>query len=188
MRNVRFSMVLPAALWLAAAPIALAAQGEGSADKDRSVSFFDVLDLPARIDEPKLRQNGDRYLLKCAVANRSSEQLLGLRLILMIVGSDGKLRVRLNWSEESAVAPASINTFELHPPIKDKDKVQNTDRVFLAVDEAIGRETIWRVVDAERGLRAYSRGQLDVMPKVRTVANKHDREFPVKAIPLENKR
>jgi hypothetical protein len=150
--------------------------------------FFDVLDMPARIDEPKLLRVNDRYLLNCAIANRATEPLLGLRLILMIVGADGKMRKRLNWSEESALPPASINTFGLRPPITDKDKLQNTDRLLLAVDEAIGRETIWRVVDVEKALRAYARGQHDLVPKVRTVQNNDDRINPTRVIPLERKQ
>jgi hypothetical protein len=143
--------------------------------------------MPARIDEPKLLKVGDRYFLKCAVANRSTEPLLGLRLVLMIVGSDGKLRKRLNWSEESAMLPASINTFELRPPLSDKDKLQNTDRLLLAIDEAIGRETIWRLVDSEKVLRAYARGQDDIIPKVRTAANNDDRLGRPRVIPLKVK-
>src|SRR5262245_25891223 len=72
---------------------------ESRQEKPPSVSFFDVLDLPARIDEPKLAKVKDGYHLNCAVANRSNEPLLGLRLVLLIVNSDGKLRTRLNWSE-----------------------------------------------------------------------------------------
>jgi len=146
--------------------------------------FFDVLDIPARIDEPKLLKVNDRYVLNCAIANRATEPLLGLRLILMIVGQDGKTRKRLSWSEESAVPPASINTFELRPPLSDKDKLQKTDRLLLAVDEAIGRETIWRVVDSEKALRAYARGQLDAMPKVRTAANHDDRIVSPHVVPM----
>ncbi|MGH3851544.1 MAG: hypothetical protein ACRDRT_17950 [Pseudonocardiaceae bacterium] len=150
-------------------------------DQSRSVLFFDITDLPARIDEPKLRQVGDSYRLNCAVANRSNEQLLGMRLILMIVDREGKLRTRVTWSEESALAASSIKTFEFRPPIK--NKIQSTDRLFLSVDEAIGRETIWHAVDVEKALRAYSRGQHDLVPKVRTVANKDDREPGPRLIP-----
>jgi hypothetical protein len=151
-----------------------------------SFIFFDVLDLPARIDEPKLRQVGDSYFVNCAMANRSSEPLLGLRLIAMIVDREGKLRTRITWNEESLLAAFSIKTFEFRPPIK--NKIQNTDRLFLAIDEAIGRETIWHAVDAEKALRAYSRGQHDLVPRVRTVANKYDREPGPRLIPLKEKQ
>jgi hypothetical protein len=164
-----------------------AARSQTAQEKPGSMSFFDVLDMPVRIDEPKLLKVNDRYVLNCAIANRSTEPLLGLRLILMIVGSDGKMRKRVNWSEESALAPASINTFELRPPLSDKDRLQNTDRLLVAIDEAIGRETIWRLVDSEKALRAYARGQHDVIPKVRTVANNDDRIGPPRVIPLKMK-
>jgi len=187
MRTARLAIMVSATLG-AVCLLGSSARPQTIAEGTFKISFFDVLDMPARIDEPRLRKKGDRYFISCAVANRSDEQLLGLRLVMMIVTADGKLRTRLNWSEESAVAAASINAFELYPPIKDKDKVQDTDRLFLAVDEAIGHETIWRVVDTERILRAFSRGQHDVLAKVRTVANKDDREIPARVIPLEQER
>lgn len=155
-------------------------------EKSEAISYFDVLDLPARIDEPKLSRTRDRYLLSCAVANRSGEPFLGLRLILMIVTPEGKLRTRLNWSEESELAAYSIKTFQFNLALK--DRVQAGDRYFLAVDEVIGPETIWRAVDAEKALRAYSRGQHDVVPKVKTVANKDDRETGPRVIPLKLRR
>src|SRR5438128_1209504 len=40
-----------------------------------AIAYFDVPDLPARVDEPKLRQSDQGFVLDCAVANRSSEQL-----------------------------------------------------------------------------------------------------------------
>jgi hypothetical protein len=141
-------------------------------DRSTPVVFFDVSDLPARIDEPKLYRNDVGFVLKCAMANRSSEQLLGLRLILLIIEPSGKLRSRITWTEASELATYSIKTFELHPTIK--GDLHSTDQLFLAIDEVIGHETIWRAEGADKALRAYSRGQHDVMPTVRTVANKFD--------------
>jgi hypothetical protein len=152
-------------------------------DKPTGVLFFDITDLPARIDEPKLRKDGDGYLLNCAVANRSSDQLFGLRLILMIVEPGGKLRSRITWNEASQVAPYSIKTFEFRPRIK--GKIQSDDNLFLAVDEVTGKETIWHAAEAEKALRAFSRGQHDVMPKVRTVSNKVDPPDKPRLIPRE---
>ena len=92
----------------------------------------------------------------------------------MTVDSAGKLRTRVTWSEESEVAAYSIKTFQFSLHLK--DRAQKGDRYFLAIDEVIGSETLWRAVDSEKALRAYSRGQHDVVPKVRAVANKDDRE------------
>jgi hypothetical protein len=186
MRKVRFIVTVPATFWIAVLMAAISAQGKTVQEKAASVFFFDVLELPARLDEPKLLKLENRYSLKCAIANRSDEPLLGLRVILMIVDHDGKLRTRLTWSEESPVASSSIGAFEFIVPIK--QKILTTDSLFLSVDEVIGRETIWRAVDAEKALRAYTRGQHDVVPTVKTVANKYDRE-PIRAIPkLERKK
>ncbi len=141
-------------------------------ESSTSVAFLDVLDLPARIDEPKLKKTAEGYDLKCAIANRAGEQLLGLRLILLIVEPSGKLRTRITWTEASEVAEYSISTFTLHPRMS--QDIQPSDQLFLAVDEVIGHETIWRAMEADRALRAYSRGQHDVIPVVRTVVNKFD--------------
>jgi hypothetical protein len=151
-----------------------------------TVIFFDVSDLPARIDEPRLHKSERGFVLDCAIANRSSEQLLGLRLILMVVEPSGKLRSRITWTEGSELAAYSIKTFAFHPPIS-RD-LRDTDQLFLGLDEVIGHETIWRVLEAEKALRAYTRGLNDVTPVVRTVANKFDPRPDVVLVPLEKKQ
>ena len=149
---------------------------------ESTVAFFDVPDLPARIDEPKLRKDADGYALSCAVANRSSETLLGIRL-MMIVDRGGRLQRQITWNEPSRVPAYSIKTFVFHPPIN-KD-FPDTDRSFLAIDEVTGHETIWKAEEADKALRAYAHGQHNVIPTVRTVANKFDPRPIVKpAIPL----
>jgi len=146
-----------------------------------AVAFFDIPDLPARVDEPKLRKSDEGSVLDCALANRSSEQLLGLRLILLVVEHSGKLRSRITWTEESELPSYSIKAFAFHPIMK--GELHSTDQFYLGIEEVIGHETIWQTVGAEKALRAYSRGQHDVTPEVRAVANKFDR-FPVLTVPL----
>jgi len=148
--------------------------------------FFDVIDLPARIDEPKLKKNANQYVLSCALANRSGEQLVGLRLTLLVVESSGKLRTRISWNEAATVPAYSIKTFEFNPIIK--GEISNSATLFLGVDEVIGRETIWRTVDSDKVLRAYARGQHDVIPKVQTLVNKFDPPRMPGIIPLSQKR
>jgi hypothetical protein len=162
-------------IWFAASftsPAISAPRQELTTDNSTAVVFFDVSDLPARIDEPKLLKTDGKFVLKCAVANRSSEQLLGLRLILLVVEPSGKLQNRITWSERTELARYSIKTFALHPVIT--GELRSTNQLFLGIDEVIGHETIWRATDAEKALKAYSRGQHDVMPAVRTFANKYD--------------
>ena len=137
-----------------------------------NVTFFDVSDLPARIGEPKLSQSAKEFTLDCAVANRSNEDLLGIRLILLIVDPAGKLRGRVTWTERTDLALYSIKTFAFHPEIN--GDLRKTDQIFLGIEEVFGRETIWRAAGAEKALRAYSRGQHDVVPTVRALANKYD--------------
>ena len=187
MNKVR-SLVLRAylAIWLTVSfsPPSIASHcDEPPEEAAIEVVFFDVSDLPARIDEPKLRKTDKGTALDCAIANRFDEQLLGMRLILMVVDLTGKLRNRITWTERTELARYSIKTFAFHPAIT--GEIRSTDRVFLGIDEVIGRETIWRAVGAEKALRAYSRGQHDVVPEVRTFVNKYDSPPGMRAIPKE---
>ena len=148
-------------------------------ERPRPVLFFDVLDLPARIDEPKLLKKANQYVLSCAVANRSGEQLVGLRLTLMVVESSGKVRTRISWNEAAEVPAYSIKEFEFHPIVK--DELNKSATLFLGVDEVIGHETVWRTVDADKLLRAYARGQHDL------IINKCDPPHVI-AIPITQKK
>jgi len=173
--------------WIAASmSAATRARTQTPPEFSRSVLFFDVLDLPARIDEPKLRKNANQYVLSCALANRSGEQLVGLRLTLLVVESSGKVRTRVSWNEAATVPAYSIKTFEFNPIIK--GEVSNSVTLFLGIDEVIGRETIWRTVDSDKLLRAYARGQHDLIPKVQTLINKFDPPYGIRAIPEKLRR
>ena len=137
----------------------------------RKVTFFDVLDLPARIDGPKLQKTADETVLKCAVANRSGESLVGLRLTMLFVDSSSGRVTRITWNEATEVPAYSIKSLEFHPKTKDETKDAN---VFLGIDEVIGRESVWRTVDADKLLRAYARGQHGQIPKVQKLQNTFD--------------
>src|SRR5260221_10311899 len=157
---------------MAASSAITASRERPSQDRSIPITFFDVSDLPARIDVPKVSQSDKEFVLDCAVANRSNEDLLGLRLILLIIDTSGKLRGRITWTERTELAMYSIKTFAFHPEIT--EVLRNTDQVFLGIEEVFGRETIWHAAAAEKALRAYSRGQHDVLPTVRKFANKFD--------------
>ena len=152
------------------------ARQEESKSAARSVKFFDVLDLPARIDEPRLIKTEVDSVLRCALANRSDESLVGVRLTLMFfdAANNGRL-TRVTWNEATTVSAYSIKNFEFHPPIKDENK--NAD-LFLDIDEVTGRDSIWRTVDADKLLRAYARGQQSQIPRVQKLQNKYDKETP----------
>jgi len=158
------------AIWLTGS-FSFTAQASSS-EEPRSVTFFDVSDLPARIDTPKVSQSDKEFALDCAVANRSNEDLLGLRLILLIIDASGKLRGHVTWTERTELAMYSIKTSAFHPKIT--EVLRNTDQIFLGIEEVFGRETIWHAAAAEKALRAYSSGQHDVLPTVRKFSNKFD--------------
>jgi hypothetical protein len=173
------------AIWLVApfsCPAFASAGQKSQEDRPMTAVFFDVSELPARIDEPRLRKDDKEFVLDCAVANRSGEQLLGIRLILLVIDPAGKLRGRITWTERADVAMYSIKTFAFHP--QTTLTARSTDQLFLGIDEVIGRETIWRAAGAEKALRAYSRGQHDVVPTVRTFANKYDPRPGVVVVPM----
>jgi len=149
---------------------------EQSRSAVRPITFFDVLDLPARIDQPELEKTGTGYSLTCAVANRSGESLIGLRFALLLVDPDDHRQItRMTWDEAPAMPAYSIKTFKFHPQLKDELRAGN---LFLAVDEVIGRETIWRTVDADKLLRAYARGDHSLTPRVQKLQNKFDNTQP----------
>src|SRR5439155_5162719 len=107
---------------------------QATAKPATSVIVFDVLNFPARIDEPKLSRSGNDVTLNCGVANRSGEALLGLRLVLMLIDNSGKVR-RFTWSEQTELPAYSIKTFDLHPPIP--AEVPASDQSYLVIDEVI---------------------------------------------------
>src|SRR3979411_1369547 len=118
MIRARFVVTLIVCLWPAVSFSSVAiAHNESPQDTSPPIIFFDVSDLPARIDEPKFQKTAKGYVLKCAVAKRSGEQLLGLRLILLIVEPSGKLRSRVTWTQATDLPGYSINTFTLNPEI-----------------------------------------------------------------------
>src|SRR3982074_2752838 len=89
------------ALWLNAFSLPVLARQELPKDRSTPVVFFDVSELPARIDEPRLHESEKEFVLDCAVANRSGEQLLGVRLLLMVIDRVGQLRTRITWTERA---------------------------------------------------------------------------------------
>ena len=141
----------------------------------RSVNFFDVLDLPARVDEPRLVKTEGDYALRCALANRSGESLVGIRLTMLFVDAANGRVTRLTWNEATTVPAYSIKNFEFHPSVKTENSGAD---IFLGIDEVIGKETVWRTVDADKLLRAYARGQHGQIPRVQKLQNKYDKEFP----------
>jgi len=142
--------------------------------------FFDVAELPVRIDEPKLEADGKRINITCAVANRQSEELLGFRFLLLVFDASGKLRTRVSWTERSVLSGFSIKRTRLQPT--GIGNLRAGDRLMLGIDEVIGRETIWHATGEEKALRAYVRGNHDVVPEVQTAPNKYD--SPPAQLPL----
>ena len=92
--------------------------------------------------------------------------------MLVVFNSSGKLRSRISWTERSLVAGYSIDKEVLQPG--GLEHLNAGDRLVLGIDEVIGRETIWRAIGLEKALKAYARGDHDVLPAVRSTPNKYD--------------
>jgi hypothetical protein len=149
------------------------AQQDERPPSGQAVTFFDVLDLPARIDEPRLKKTPNDYILTCAIANRSGQALIGLRLNLMFVDSTNGRITHAIWNEATDIPAYAIKTFELEPRIKNELK---DSTIYLGIDEVIGRETVWRTIDSDKLLGDYARGRHGMVPKVLAVQNMFDRE------------
>ena len=134
------------------------------------INFLDVLELPARIDGLRLEPNDKPVRVTCAVVNRSDEALLGLRLILLTFDSSGKLRNRLTWTERLPLPAFSITKAVFQPVGLGNPRAG--DYFLLGIDEVFGRETIWHADRVDKALRAYARGQHNVLPEVHNTPNK----------------
>lgn len=136
------------------------------------VDFFDLPDMPLRIDDATLSKIDGGYVLKCSAVNRSDEQLFGLGLVMLIFDSSGQPRGGVGLMQRAPLASYASKEFSFELPLK--LKVKADDHVALIVEQVIGRETIWRVLKAEDALKAYLTTGQYVIPEVKQVSNQFD--------------
>lgn len=153
-------------------PTLLWASGSTTTSQHLPVDFYEVAEMPLTITSAELRRSGDADALTFSVTNRSSERLMGLRLILIVVDPTGKLRSRTGWMERIDL---EINaTDDYSSKLSAKMKIRPGDRVVLTMEQVIGRESIWKVINAKEAFTAYASNTRHVMPDVRQVSNNVD--------------
>jgi hypothetical protein len=154
-------------LWLSFfAPLRVSSQTTNLA-----VEVFQVLELPINVHEALLVKTDKGYFLKLSLANTSELKMIGFRFALATIGSENKLRFRVNRSEGFSLSPYATKSITFKTPIKFKS---NGERLVLMVEQVISRESIWEVVKAKDAFEAYARGDYSVMPAVLRVANQVD--------------
>jgi hypothetical protein len=137
-----------------------------------SVDFYDVQEIPLTVSDATMGYEEGGLVLKGSAANRSPERIMGARFIILVVARSGKLRSRAGWTERMALEGYSAKEFSLRLPVK--LKAAPGDRTILAVEQVIGRESIWKVVNAKEAFASYATNSDFVAPDVRRVSNQGD--------------
>lgn len=143
-----------------------------SAERPRPVDYLQVPELPLTITIPTIEKTEKGYVFKCSAANSSSEQMLGVTFLILVLDSENKVRGAGSWSAGIHLASYATETLSIKVPIK--LSIKSGYRVVLAPEQLIGSESIWQVMKARELTEAYARGDEYVMPKVRRVANQFD--------------
>lgn len=136
------------------------------------IDFFDVAEVPLRIDDATFSKTESGHVLKCSAVNRSAEQVFGFGFVLLVVGSSGQPRATVGWIERAQLADYGSKDFSIELPLR--LKIRADDRVVLIVEQVFGRETIWKVFKAEDALTAYAAGEQYVIPEVKSISNQFD--------------
>jgi hypothetical protein len=136
------------------------------------VGYLHAADLPVNISLPTLEKTDKGYVLKCSADNSSSDQILGVIFLLLVIDDENKMRTSANWT--AGVRLESYSGKELSLQVPFKLSVRSQDRIILATEQVYGRESIWRIMNLRESIEAYSRGYNYVPPKVQKIANQFD--------------
>lgn len=135
----------------------------------RAVDFFDIIELPIKIEGASVRASGSGSVLEGSVVNRSTESIIGCHFILLVVDPTGKVRQRYGWSERMIVEGVTIQ--ELGVPLPKKIRVGRGERIVLGIEQVVSKESIWRAMRVEEAMQAYGGGRVVEMPEVRRAEN-----------------
>ncbi len=141
-------LILLAAFFLPALLSDDVARSQDVADPDHLpvVDVMQVLELPAHVTNPILLRSEKGYLLKCQISNSSDDRILGFTYQLLVLDSASKLRMMA--SRTAALKLAGYATKDLTLRLPGKLKIKSGDRVVLAVEQLIGRELVWEVLNS----------------------------------------
>lgn len=133
----------------------------------------DLWGMPLRLEQVELTERDGERVLRGQATSRTDEALRGVRLLILVISDEGRVRHHINLSE--ALRMAGGTTAEFTFSVSGKLKVSKSERMLLAVEEATGAESIWRASEAE--LTACMTGEWPQMPEVRRIINLDDRMF-----------
>ena len=103
--------------------------------------------------------------------DNSDERILGFTYQLLVLDSANKLRMIIGQNATLKLAGYATKDLTLRPP--EKLKIQSGDRVVLLVEQVIGRESVWEVLNSRAALEAYGKGDY-LEPEVTQVLNQVD--------------
>lgn len=152
--------------------------GDAARSQDKSelaylpVDVMQVLELPVSITNPVLSRTEKGYLLKCEISNSSNDRILGLTYLFLVL--DPANKARMIASGTAAFRLAGYSTKELAFQTSKKLKLGLGDRAVLAVEQLIGRESIWVVLNSRQSLETYGRGDSYLIPEVKRMLNQVD--------------
>jgi hypothetical protein len=165
-------LLLPAAFFLPAWLSVGVARPQNVADPDHlPVDVMQVLELPAHVSNPFLLRSEKGYQLKCQISNNSDGRILGFTYQLLVLDSVNKLRVMVG--RTAAAKLEGYETKDLTLRLPGRFTIKRRDRVLLAVEQLIGRELVWEVLNSREALEAYGRGDY-LAPEVKQVLNQVD--------------
>ncbi len=168
----RKSVILLAVFFLPALLSINVVRSQEVADPDHlTVDVMQVLELPAHVTNPILVRSEKGYLLKCQISNNSEDRILGFTYQLLVLDSFNKLRMMA--SRTVAVKLESYATKDLTLRLPRKLTIKSGDRVLLAVEQLIGRELVWEVLNSREALEAHGKGDY-LAPEVKQVLNQVD--------------
>lgn len=143
-----------------------------SVPTDLPVDVLQMLELPVNITNPILSRTAKGYLLKCQISNGSHDRILGLTYLLLVLDPANKVQMTVSRTEAFKLAGYSTMDRAFQQP--KKLKIKSGDRVVLAIEQVISRESIWAVLNSREALEAYGRGSSYVPPEVKRMLNQVD--------------
>lgn len=136
------------------------------------VDMMPVPDLPVSISQATLQKTEQGYVLKCSAANSSSDQILGATFFTLVLDSENKVLSAATWTARLQLASYATQEISLKSPLKMPGKGRY--RVVITLEQLVGRESIWQVMNARESMENYARGEDYKMPQVRKVSNQFD--------------
>ena len=174
MKALTGKLLILLAAFLPALLVVSAAKSQDVTDPDQlPVDVMQVLELPAHVSNPILLRSEKSYLLKCQISNNSNDRILGFTYQLLVLDSANKLRTMVR--RTAALKVPGYATRDLTLRLPTKLEIKSGDRAVIAVEELIGRELVWTVLNSREVLEAYGRGEY-LAPEVKQILNLVDSE------------